>query len=329
MTVNAIDQAHGDAWSAYHGDSAEVLPGLPSESVDLITTSVPFDDLFVYTASERDIGNCRSTAEFFDHLGYVTRECYRLLKPGRVAAFHVMDIPAEQGKDGYIGLKDFSGDLIRHLIEVGFQFQARIPIDKNQQAVVQTKHVPGLNFADLERDRAVSRPAFPDYILKFRKPGTNAVRIADGDVDRDTWIAWASPSWPDEHDRCGDAGAFATWYGIEQTDTLNALVRHGYAGLKASRDTEDGRHVCPLQLGTIERCVRLWSLPGEVVLDPFGGIGSVMFRSVQLGRRAIQSELKPLYHRSAAWNLRRLEESMRVPDLFSMLAGDDLARVAG
>lgn len=317
MTV--IDQAHGEMWSAYHGDSAEVLPELPAESADLIVTSIPFENLYVYSATERDIGNCRSVDEFFEHLGYVTSELHRLLKPGRVAALHVMDIPAMLVRDGYIGLKDFSGDVIRHMLALGFVLDARIPIDKNQQAMVQTRHVFGLGFDQLERDRAWSRPALPDYVLKFHKPGKNATPIKNDEVDRDTWIEWANPSWPNEHDRCADAGAFATWYGIQETDTLNKLVSKGYAGLDASRETEDGRHVCPLQLPVIERCVRLWSLPGEVVLDPFGGIGSTAFQAVKLGRRAVQAELKPLYHRASVWNLTRLESDQHAPTLFDML----------
>lgn len=320
--MNVIDQEHGEAWSAYNGDSAEVLAALPGASVDHIVTSIPFDDLYVYTASERDIGNCKSTAEFFEHLGYVTSQLYRLLRPGRVAAIHVMDIPATLVNDGYIGLKDFSGDVVRHFIGQGFVYDARIPIDKNQQLQANRTHPKGLTFAQLERDQVWSRPALPDYVLKFRKPGTNAVPVQGGDISRDTWIEWANPSWPNEHDRCADAGAFATWYGIKENDTLNALASEGYAGLTASRDRDDGRHVCPLQLPVIERSVRLWSNAGDVVLDPFGGIGSTAFQAVTLKRRALSVELKPTYYRAGVWNLRRLEASQSAQDMFSLFEAE-------
>jgi hypothetical protein len=648
-----VNQAHGETWASYLGDSIEWLPDLPDASVDEIVGSPPFDDLYVYTGTPRDLGNSRSTAEFFEHQGYLTRELYRVLKPGRVAAIHVMDIPATLIRDGYIGLKDFSGDVIRHFISHGFVYDARIPIDKNPQplrdgtpvltpagwvpierlrvgdpviggdgrptAVVAVpyrgrqpmlrltfddgasvecgeshlwqvrtsadnpwlvmradelmrrgvktpsgrwryqipvtdpvqfaegeplpihprtlgalladgqlgdtiavtkdrelveslplpeghrwvarpgseraggrtmtygvtgpewhrndvleavrglhlaghraweKFIPecyllasesdrrellrglldgdgsiqgkggiyykttapqlaydvvslvqslgglatareipggrygdgqqgrplweisirmggdwcpfsldrkaerwspgrrgvrrnivaiepigegdvtcisvaapdglfladgcvvthnsqsirtkakGLTFQQLERDQTWSRPALPDYILKFRKPGENAVPVIGGDITRDLWIEWADPTWPNEHDRCADAGAFATWYGISEGDTLSRLRDKG----------DDGRHVCPLQLGTIERCIRLWTNRGEAVLDPWGGIASVGYVATLQGRRWLGCELKKEWWAEGIRNLHRAEAALvPPPDMFSMI----------
>jgi DNA modification methylase len=305
-----VDQASGEMWSYYCADAVEWLPDLPAASVDLVVTSPPFADLYVYTGTTRDLGNSRTDAEFFEQFGYITRELHRVLKPGRVAAIHVMDVPATLIRDGYIGLKDFSGDVIRHFVSQGFVFDARIPIDKNQQAQSIRTHAKGLTKSQLWRDRSWMRPAFPDYVLKFRKPGENVVRVVAGDVDMETWIEWANPSWPNEHDRCADAGAFATWYGIKEADTLSRLRDKG----------DDGRHVCPLQLGTIERAVRLWTNAGEVTLDPFGGIGSVGYTSILHGRRHLGVELKREWWAEGVRNLRRADEKVNPqPDLLSLI----------
>lgn len=320
--MNVVDQAHGELWSSYLGDSVEVLPGLPSASIDLSVYSPPFGDLYVYSATERDLGNSRTPELFLAHYRFIVDELLRLTKPGRVTAVHVADIPATQVRDGYIGLKDFSGDVIGLYVAAGWTFDGRVPIDKNQQAQSIRTHAKGLTMTQMEKDRTWSRPALPDYILKFRKPGENAVPVRGGDVTRDLWIEWANPSWPNEHDRCAEYGAYPTWYGISETDTLNALAAKGYAGLDASRERDDGRHICPLQLGTIERCVRLWSNAGETVLSPFSGIGSELYVARKLGRRAVGVELKPAYWRAGVHNLKRLEadmEAQAAPDLLSLI----------
>ncbi len=310
-SVNVVDQAFGDDWAYYLGDSAEVLKGLPTDSVALSVYSPPFSQLYTYSASDRDMGNSRSDAEFFEHYRYIIGEVLRVTKPGRVTCVHVADIPAMLARDGYIGLKDFSGDVIRAYIAAGWTFDGRVPIDKNQQAQSIRTHAKGLTMTQMEKDRTWSRPALPDYILKFRKPGENKVPVVGGDVTRDIWIEWANPSWPNEHDRCGDAGALATWYGIRESDTLN---------VNPARSADDERHICPLQLGTIERCVRLWSNVGETVLDPFGGIASTGHEAVRLSRRFIGCELKQSYWQVGVRNLRRADENRVAPTLFSTLA---------
>jgi DNA modification methylase len=305
-----VDQAFGDDWAMYMGDSAEVLKGLPTDSIDLSVYSPPFSSLFTYSASERDLGNSRNDAEFFEHFRFIIGEVLRITKPGRVSCCHVADVPAMLARDGYIGLKDFSGEVIRAFIAAGWTFDARVPIDKNQQAQSIRTHAKGLTMTQMEKDRTWSRPALPDYILKFRKPGDNRVPVNGGDVTRDLWIEYANPTWPGDGDRCADAGSFATWYGIRESDTLQVAP---------ARTADDERHICPLQLGTIERCIRLWSNPGETVLSPFAGIGSEGHEAVRLGRRFIGVELKPEYWRVGVHNLRRAETARTAPTLFSTL----------
>ena len=306
-----IDQVTGDLWSLIHGDSVEVLPDIPNASIDLIAYSPPFYDLFVYSGTDRDLGNSKSPDEFMEHFGYITRELYRVLKPGRVMAVHVMDIPATLVKDGYIGLKDFSGDVIRHIIGQGFTFDARVAQDANQQAQSIRTHAKGLTKSQLMRDQSWLRPALPNYILKFRKPGENAVPIVGGDVDMDTWIDWANPTWPEHSDRALEGGHYGPWYGIRETQTLSVL---------RARDNDDGRHLCALQLPTLERIIRLWSNKGEIVLDPFVGIGSSCYVARQWGRRSIGIELKDLWWREAVKNLRWADQQAEPKhDLYAML----------
>lgn len=306
--MNVLDQQIGDSWALYCGDSAEILAGLPDNSIDLQVYSPPFAALFTYTNSERDLGNSRDEAEFFAHFRFIVGHLLRVQKPGRVACVHVADVPAMLARDGYIGLKDFSGEVIRLFQAVGWTFDARIPIDKNQQAQSIRTHAKGLTMTQMEKDRSWSRPALPDYILKFRKPGENVMPISNVDVSRDDWIDFANPTWPQPGDRAGDWGAFATWYGIRETDTLNVAE---------AREHEDERHVCPLQKETISRCIRLWSNPGECVLDPFAGIGSTLHQAVLLGRKSVGIELKPSYYQTGVRNIRRAEREMQRVDIFS------------
>ena len=308
-----VDQYITDRVASYCGDSCEVLKGLPDNSIDLSVYSPPFASLYTYSPSERDLGNSGNDDAFFGHFEYIISEVLRVTKPGRVTAVHVSDIAAMLNRDGYIGLKDFSGDVIRAYIAAGWTFDARIPIDKNQQAQSIRTHSKALTMSQLERDRSWMRPALPDYILKFRKPGENAEPVLDGGVTRNMWIEWANPSWPREDDRCGDYGAFETWYGIRETDTLNVAE---------ARSNEDERHICPLQLGTIERCIRLWSNEGDTVLDPFGGIASTGYQALKFNRKAILIELKQAYWNVGVRNIKRAEYDDAELPLFAAMTAD-------
>lgn len=303
------DEAKGDDWRILLGDSVERLKELPNDSVYLTVTSPPFESLYSYSPTERDIGNCRNSDEFFEHFGFIIDELLRVTVPGRIAAIHVSDIPAMLVRDGYIGLKDFSGDVLRAFIAHGWVFDARVPIDKNQQAQSIRTHAKGLTMTQMEKDRSWSRPAMPDYILKFRKPGDNPTPVANLDVTRDQWIEFANPTWPNEDDRCAESGAYATWYGIKESDTLQ-----GWQQAKGAGDT---RHICPLQLGTIERCVRLWSNAGELVLDPFNGIASTGYVARNWKRHYLGIELKPEYFKVAVKNMMAMDTASEQVNLFS------------
>jgi DNA modification methylase len=291
--VNVIDQAHGERWALYNGDSAEVLPDIPDKSIDLAVFSPPFATLYTYSASDRDLGNSANEGQFWDHFGFISQELLRVVKPGRNICVHVAQIPSQKAKDGVIGLKDFRGDTIRHFQSVGWTYHGEVCIDKDPQAQAIRTKSKGLLFTQMRKDSVWSRPALADYILIFRAPGENAVPIHP-DISNDNWIEWARP----------------IWYGIRETETLN--VAEG-------RESEDERHICPLQLGTIERCVRLWSNSGETVLSPFAGIGSEGFVSLKHDRRFVGIELKNSYWRAAVRNLERAERASRPLDMFAGL----------
>jgi DNA modification methylase len=225
----------GKLWRAWMGDSCEKLKEIEPDSIDLSVFSPPFASLYTYSASERDLGNSRNENEFFSHFQFIIKELFRVIKPGRVCAVHVADIPAMLVRDGYIGLKDFSGDVVKEFQKAGWVWDSRIPIDKNQQAQSIRTHSKALTMTQMKKDRSWLRPALPDYILKFRKPGENKVFVAGG-MSGDEWIEIANPTWPNEDDRCAEWGAWATWYGIRESDTLQ--------GWMSARGSKDERHIC-------------------------------------------------------------------------------------
>ena len=299
------DEAAGDGWRLLLGDACERLAELPGESVGLSVCSPPFAQLYNYSPSPRDLSNSRDRGEFFAHYGYVIREQLRVTAPGRLACVHVQQVTLQKVLHGVIGLTDFRGQVITAFTAAGWVFHGEVTIDKDPQAQAIRTKSQSLLFVTKARDSSVLRPALADYLLVFRAPGDNAVPVKT-DVSNEEWIAWARPIWPG----CGDADNLAAladlgltlprpaWYGIRETNTLNERI---------ARDDADERHICPLQLDLIERCVRLWSNPGELVLSPFAGIGSELYVATRLGRRAVGIELKPSYWRTAAANLRSLD----------------------
>lgn len=294
MTAPYItDDAHGEGFRLMLGDSCERLTELPDESVDLSIYSPPFASLFTYSPSERDLGNSATRAEFIEHYGYIIRENLRLTKPGRLACIHVQQLTTTKVTHGYTGLTDFRGDVIRAYVDNGWHFHGEVTVNKDPQAQAIRTKAHALTFATKNRDSAGTRPALADYLLIFRKPGDNAVPIKN-DVTNDEWIEWAQP----------------VWWDIRETNTLNVRV---------ARDEADERHICPLQLDFIERCVRLWSNPGEVVLSPFAGIGSEVYVARKLGRYGLGCELKPSYWRTAVDNLTNLETEMGHASLLDLV----------
>jgi hypothetical protein len=286
------DDARGQGWHLMLGDSCERLAEIETGTVGLSVYSPPFDSLYTYSPSPRDLGNSRDRAEFLEHYGYIIRENLRVTMPGRNACVHVQQITTTKATHGQMGTTDFRGDVIRAYQAAGWIYYGEATVDKDPQAQAIRTKSHALMFATKERDASWLRPALADYLLIFKAPGDNPVPIK-GDVTNDEWIAWARPCW----------------HGIRETNTLN---------VRAARDSADERHICPLQLDFIERCVRLWSNRGEMVLSPFAGIGSEGYVAVKHGREFTGCELKPSYWQTAAGNLRTAEAERDAPLLFAV-----------
>ncbi len=285
------EDASGENWKLWLGDSVERMKAIESESVGLSVFSPPFQSLYTYSPTERDLGNSRSKTEFFTHFSFIIDELLRITKPGRNACVHVQQLTTTKATDGHIGMKDFRGDVIRAFEERGWIYYGEVCIDKDPQAQAIRTHSIGLLFTQFNKDSIMSRPALADYIIIFKKPGDNAEPIKH-DLDNDTWIEWARP----------------IWYGIKESDTLNVV---------AARTDKDERHICPLQLGTIERCIKLWSNEGDLVFSPFAGIGSEGYEAIKYGRRFLGIELKPEYFKVAVSNLMNATREAGRVDLFT------------
>lgn len=271
------DTREGNRWKLMLGDCVERIREIPDDSIDFSIFSPPFASLYTYSNSDRDMGNSASFEEFFSHYEFLIDELLRVVKPGRNVAVHCQQLSTTLSAHGVIGLRDFRGELIRAHVARGFVYHGEVCIDKDPQAQAIRTHSKALLFVQLRKDSSWLRPAMADYILVFRKPGENAVPVQP-DISNDEWIEWARP----------------IWYGIRESETLNAAV---------ARSDKDERHICPLQLETIERCVRLWSNRGETVFSPFAGIGSELYVALKHGRDAIGIELKPEYFEVAARNV--------------------------
>ena len=269
------------------GDSCEKLKEISDSSIDFSIYSPPFMDLFVYSNSDRDIGNCKNPSEFYNHYEFIIKELFRITKEGRLSCVHTSDIPAMANRDGYIGLKDFPGEVLRLHEKNGWIFVGRCFIQKNPQAQAIRVKCKSLLFVQMNKDSSHSRPALVDQILIFRKKGDNKVPITpvqNGECDNETWIKWAHGIWTD----------------INETNTLRYYQ---------AREKDDEKHVCPLQLETIERCIKLYSNPGETVLSPFMGIGSECYVALKLNRKTIGIELKKSYFDVALQNLKAIESN--------------------
>lgn len=284
---------------AIHGDCVEEVSKLPTDSIDFSIFSPPFAELYVYSDDIRDMGNCKDYDEFFVHFQFLVKELARVVKSGRLVAVHCMDLPAMKGKDGYIGLKDFSGMLIQSFQKEGFIYHDRVTIWKSPVVeVTRTKSI-GLLHKTILKDSSMSRTGIPDYILVFRNAGDNLVPITHQVTDEkqenylpvNLWQKYAEP----------------VWYDINYSDTLQYT---------SARDEKDEKHICPLQLETIRRCLHLWSNEGETVLSPFGGIGSEGHESLRLKRNFIGIELKPSYYNQMQRNLQRMIDELNQTTLF-------------
>lgn len=292
--MNCIDQVVTDNYALYHGDCVDVLRGLPDASVGYSIFSPPFASLYTYSNSPRDMGNVRNDAEFFEHFEYLITELRRIMKPGRNVSFHCMDMPSSKERDGVIGLKDFPGDLLRAFQRHGFIFHAKATIWKDPVTAMTRTKALGLLHKSIRERSEMTRMGIPDYLITVRAPGESEhVTHTAEEFPVSLWQQVASPVWMD----------------IDPSDTLQ---------YRSAREHDDERHICPLQLEVIRRGVMLWTNPGDVVLTPFGGIGSEPYIAVEMGRRAIAVELKDSYFRQMVANVAAVKS--KTADLFAEAA---------
>lgn len=361
--MDVIDQAQGQRWALYNGDSCEVVKRIPDASVGLCLFSPPFSQLYTYSDSIADMGNAADHGEFFDHYRYLLPELKRITKPGRLCVVHCKDLPLYKGRDGAMGLYDFPGDLVRAHVDAGWVFHSRVTIWKCPVTEMQRTKNHGLLYKELTKDSAGSRQGMADYLLVFRRwdgefadPVNAGVTIGDdgkpvlrerfdyyegleppdpteiayiinaefeqGEADSgrvrapqpDKWGRWPRRNpFPEGSEaarqwsiRVWQRYASPVWSDIDQMCVLNG---------KVARDDADEKHICPLQLDVIRRCVHLWTNPGDVVFSPFAGIGSELHGAIGLGRKAVGIELKESYFRQAAAYLAQFEAEMDAPKL--------------
>jgi len=292
----------GENWTMHNADCVDVLKEIPENSIHYSIFSPPFSNLFCYSNSSRDIGNCRDDKEFLDHFDFIVRELYRVIMPGRLLSFHVMNLMATITKDGYIGVKDLRGDLIRVFQGAGFIFHSEVCIWKDPLVQATRTKVLTLAHKQISKDASRCGQGLPDYVVTMRKPGENPEPVSKGrgfetyigDMDEPKERKTNDPRTNKYSHHVWQRYASPVWFDINQTRTLNAY---------AAREKEDERHMCPLQLDVIERCLELWTNEGDTVLSPFGGIGSEGFCSLQMGRKYIGIELKKSYFDAAIKNL--------------------------
>lgn len=277
--MDVLDQVVTEQYAIYHGDCVDVCRGLPDASVDYSVFSPPFASLYTYSNSPRDMGNVRDHAEFFAHFDYLIAELRRVIKPGHLVSFHCMQLPTSKERDGYIGLTDFRGDLIRAFQRHGWIYASEVAIWKDPVTAMQRTKALGLLHKTVRSNATMSRQGIADYVVTMRDPRGVEDRVAHGDeYPVSLWQKIASPIWMD----------------INPSDTLQ---------YRSAREHEDERHIAPLQLEVIRRCIRLWTKRGDVVLSPFAGIGSEGYVAIEEGRRFVGIELKGSYYRQAVANL--------------------------
>lgn len=278
--MNVIDQADGERWTMYQADCVEAVRGLPDASVHYSIFSPPFASLYTYSNSDRDMGNVKDGGEFARHFAHLVPELLRVTKPGRLLSFHCMNLPTSKARDGYIGITDFRGELIRAFVASGWIYHSEVCIWKDPVTSMQRTKALGLLHKQLKKDSCMSRQGIADYLVTMRKPGDNPEPVAHTNetFPVEVWQRYASPVWMD----------------IDAGDTLQ---------YQSAREAEDERHICPLQLGVIRRGLKLWTNRGDTVLSPFAGIGSEGHVAVEMGRRFVGIELKESYFKQATRNL--------------------------
>lgn len=302
--MKVLNQASGENWAMYHGDCVEVTKGIPDNSIDFSVFSPPFASLYTYSNSDRDMGNTKDDEMFMIQFEFLVKELFRVIRPGRLVSFHCMNLPTSKERDGYIGIRDFRGDLIRLFQSVGFIYHSEVVIWKDPVIAMQRTKALGLLHKQIVKDSSMSRQGIPDYLVTMRKPGENTKPVSgefdhyegddefqsNGRLSIDIWQRYASPVWMD----------------INPSDTLQ---------FRSARDDKDERHICPLQLQVIHRALQLWTMPCDVVFSPFGGIASEGWEAVRLGRKFVGVELKKSYYNQAIKNLAEIERQTKSEEL--------------
>ena len=310
--MQVLNQFEGNDYQIYNADCVDVARSLPDGSIDYTIFSPPFESMYQFSNSDRDFGNS-SRADFYHHFRFLVDEMFRITRPGRLLSFHCMNLPTSKVNDGYIGIRDFRGELIRMFQDAGWIYHSEVCIWKDPVVAMQRTKALGLLHKTIRKDSSMSRQGIADYLVTMRKPGQNDKPVRHYRDDEElkqvckdealnpaeeecnilpvmTWQKYASPVWMD----------------INQSRTLN---------YKAGRDDDDQRHICPLQLDVIERALHLWTAPNDVVFTPFLGIGSEVYSAVKMGRRGIGSELKPSYFELAKKNIAEAQTGSQ--DLFA------------
>ena len=314
--AEVINQAHGKNWTLWHGDCVDVAKALPDDSLHYTIYSPPFQSLYTFSDDPRDMSNCADDETFWQHYRFLIEEVTRATMPGRLISVHCMQLPTSKTRDGFIGLRDFRGMIIRAHEDAGLIYHSEVCIRKDPVAAMQRTKAIGLLHKQIAKDSALSRMAVADYIVTLRKLGDNPEPIAGG------FDAYHGSDELPPEDPGGHAGHIASsysvkvwqryaepvWMDINQSDVLSR---------NAARDQADERHISPLQLTPIRRCLQLWSNPNDVVFSPFAGIGSELYCAVQMGRKALGAELKRSYFDQAVVNLREAERTTGARDLFS------------
>lgn len=298
--MNIIAQTVNDRFAAYNGDSVEFVREIPDNSIHYTIFSPPFSSLYTYSNSDRDMGNCKGDDEFMEHFKFLASELYRITMPGRLLSFHCMDLPLQKSRDGVIGLKDFPSILRQVFEDCGFIYHSKVTVWKNPVTEMQRTKALGLLHKQIRKDSAMCRQGLPDYIVTMRKPGDNEEMIphTHENFPVNVWQQYASPVWMD----------------IRQSDTLQRT---------SARAEQDEKHICPLQLEVIQRCIELWTNPGDIVFDPFMGIGSTPYVALRMGRRGIGCELKESYYVQAVANLQNAAKESTMPHVVGQMDVSD------
>ena len=283
--MNVLNQVIEENYSLYNGDSCEIMTTIPDNSIHYSIFSPPFADLYVYSNSERDMGNCKSKSEFYEHFRFIVKELYRIMMNGRLVSFHCMNLPTSKQRDGFIGITDFRGELIRLFEECGFIYHSEVCIWKDPVVAMQRTKALGLLHKQIKKDSAMCRQGIADYLVTMRKPGDNPEKITHTNESFPVhiWQNYASPVWMD----------------INPSNTLQRT---------SAREEKDEKHICPLQLDVIKRGINLWTNPNDIVFTPFMGIGSEIYQALKMGRRGIGIELKESYYNQAVVNCENAEK---------------------